>query len=97
MKVTLSIKQYIGWMWIIERNMDIRKEYKKLSDIPSKFLPKFIFVNGNEFDEAVKVCGSTCSEEGMDNLGNGKEIDLEWLDDFDYQAKVDKYQKRVVR
>lgn len=97
MKITLSIKKYIGWIWIIERNIDIRKEYKKLSDIPLKFLPKFVFVNGNEFDEAVKVCCSTCSEEGMDNLGNGKEIAIEWLDDFDYQTKVDKFQKDLAR
>lgn len=94
MKITLSIKKYIGWVWIIERNMDIRNEYKKLSDIPLKFLPKFVFINENEFDEAVKTCGSTCSEEGMDNIANGKDIDIEWLDDFDYQEKIDKYHKR---
>lgn len=28
----------------------------------------------------------------MDNIANGKNIDIEWLDDFDYQAKLDKYQ-----
>lgn len=94
MKVMLSIKKYIGWTWIIERNIDIRKEYKKLSDIPLKFLPKFVFVNENEFDEAVKICGSTCSEEGMDNMVNGQDVDIEWLDDFDYQAKLDKCTKR---
>ena len=94
MKATLSIKKYIGWVWIIERNIDIRKEYKKLSDVPLKFLPKFVFVNENEFGEAVKICGSTCSEEGMDNISNGKDIDIEWLDDFDYQAKIDAHQKR---
>lgn len=93
MKVVLSIKKYIGWIWIIEKNRDIRKEYKKLSDIPLTFLPKFVFVNENEFDEAVRVCCSTCSEEGMDNMTNGKDVDIEWLDDFDYQAKVDKYVK----
>ena len=92
MKITLSIKKYINWIWIIERNRDIRKEYKKLSDMPDKCLPKLIFVNENEFDEAVKICGSTCSEEGMDNIANGKDIDIEWLDDFDYQAKIDMYQ-----
>lgn len=91
MKVTLSIKKYIGWIWLMERSRDIRKEYKKLSDIPLKFLPKFVFVNENEFDEAVKICDSTCSEEGMDNIVNGKDIDIEWFDDFDYQAKLDIY------
>jgi len=91
MKVTLSIKKYISWIWIIERNRDIRNEYKKLSDMPDKFLPKFIFVNENEFNEAVNICGSTCSEEGMDNIANGKDIDIEWLDDFDYQAKINMY------
>ena len=93
MKATLSIKEYIKWIWIIERNRDIRKEYKKLSDIPEKFLPKSVFVNENEFEEAVKICGSTCSEEGMDNIENGKDIVIEWLDDFDYQEKIDMYQK----
>lgn len=93
MKVTLSIGKYISWIWIIERNRDIRDEYKKLSDMPDTFLPKFIFVNENEFDEAVKICGSTCSEEGMDNIVNGKDIDIEWLDDFGYQAKLDIYRK----
>lgn len=67
MKITLSTKKYIGWIWL-----DIRKEYKKLSDIPLTFLPKFVFVNENEFDESVKICDSTCSEEGMDNMVNGK-------------------------
>jgi len=95
MKVTLSIKEYISWIWIIERNRDIRNEYKKLSDMPDKFLPKFIFVNENEFNEAVNICGSTCSEEGMDNIANGKDINIEWLDDFDYQAKINKYQKNL--
>lgn len=94
MKATLSIKKYIGWVWIIERNMDIRKEYKRLSDIPLTFLPKFVFVNENEFDETVKICGSTCSEEGMDNMVNGQDVDIECLDDFDYQAKLDKCTKR---
>ncbi len=95
MKITLSIKKYISWIWIIERNRDIRNEYKKLSDMPDKFLPKFIFVNENEFNDAVKICGSTCSEEGMDNIANGKDIDIEWLDDFDYQTKINKYQKNL--
>ena len=27
----------------------------------------------------------------MDNIANGKDVDIEWLDDFDYQAKIDKY------
>lgn len=44
-------------------------------------MPKFVFVNEREFAEAVKVCSSTCSEEGMDNLVNGKDIDIEWFDD----------------
>ena len=90
MKVTLSIRQYINWIWIFERIIDIRKEYKKLSDIPLEFLPKFVFVNENEFNEAVKMCGSTPSEEGMDNIIKGKDIDVEWIDDFDYQAKLNK-------
>lgn len=93
MKVTLSIKKYIGWIWFIERNIDIRKEYKKLSDIPLEFLPKFVFFGENEFNEAVKICGSTCSEEGMDNIIKGKDIDIEWVDDFDYQTKIDKIQE----
>ena len=93
MKVTLSIKKYISWIWIFERNRDLRNEYKKLSDMPDKFLPKLIFVNEDEFNEAVKVCGSTCSEEGMDNIANGKDIVIEWIDDFDYQAKINMYRK----
>src|SRR3990167_5312570 len=59
MKVTLSIRQYINWMWIIERDIDIRKEYRKLSDLPIPcsvgLLPKFVFLNEEEFTEALKV------------------------------------------
>lgn len=93
MKVTLNIRKYLDWILVIEGNMDIRKEYKKLSDIPLTFLPKFVFVNENEFNKSLKICGSTCSEEGMDNIANGKDIDIEWFDDFDYQAKLDIYCK----
>lgn len=92
MKVTLSIKGYISWVWIIERNRDIRKEYKKLSDMPDGFLPKFVFVDEEEFNEALKICGSDYPKAELNTI-NGKEIDIEWLDDFDYQAKIDMYQK----
>ena len=88
MKVKLSICKYIGWIYFIERNRDIRKEFKKLSDIPDTFLPKFIFLNEDEYNEATKICGSTTTEEGMDNLKNGKDIEIEWIDDFDYQKKI---------
>ncbi len=75
--------------------MDIRKEYKKLSDIPLSFLPKFVFLNEEEFNDAVKVCCSSTMEEGMDNLLKGNTIDIEWIDDFDYQAKLDQYKSNL--
>jgi hypothetical protein len=30
----------------------------------------------------------------MDNIANGKDIDIEWLDDFDYQTKIDAFAYR---
>lgn len=95
MKVKLSIRKYIGWIWFIERNRDIRKEYKKLSDLPLSdlpdgFLPKLVFVDEKEFNDALKVCGSDIPEEGL-NIVHGKDIDIEWVDDFNYQEKIDAY------
>lgn len=98
MKVTLSIRQYINWMWILERDIDIRKEYRKLSDLPIPcsvgFLPKFVFLNEEEFAEALKVCGSDNPEEYL-NTVPGADIDIEWIDDFDYQAKLDQYKEKL--
>ena len=95
MKVKLSIRQYINWIWLMERGRDIRKELKKLSDIPLQFLPKFVFLNEIEYIEATQICSSTITEEGMDNLKNGKDIDIEWIDDFDYQKKLDEYKPNL--
>jgi hypothetical protein len=94
MEATLSIKEYMAWTWYtISRYIDVRKEYKKLSDIPEKFLPRSVFVNENEFIESIKICGSVCSGEGIDNSPRIKDIDIKWLDDFDYQAKLEVHVK----
>lgn len=90
MEATLSIKEYMAWTWYMtSRYIDIRKEYKKLSDIPERFLPKSVFVNENEFNESIKICGSVCSGEGIDNSPRRKDVDIKWFDDFDYQAKLE--------
>lgn len=99
MKAKLSINKYIEWNLFIsiDEYKNIRKRYRHLSDIPTAkgledVLPKFLFVEG--FEEALKICGSDNPEEWLDPR-QGKDIEIEWIDDISLRRKIRHLMKRA--